>query len=213
MKSPQMAPAGAASARNHRASGKPTIPIVSRPMVASVRGGVRHRAVYGCVSRDDGADNCSDWSTNPDPNQSANSPPRTAPAEETMRRAGCRADARPDSSANSKTDQRVLTALGNGGRRDADHVFAFYRNIGAVFFHSQQPIGDGDEFSVVALQFRFDHFNSLPGLQAIQVGPGTLSRLSTERAREPEKKQEKQYDPSHSGLLKSNYWTTKTAGN
>jgi hypothetical protein len=53
-------------------------------------------------------------------------------------------------------------------------------------FLDVQLIGYSDKFSVVTPQVGLDHVNSLAGLQAIQVGPRALLRLSIEFTCEPE---------------------------
>jgi len=139
------------------------VPIIR--VLGSVRRGSWGGTVDGCMGGEDGADNGSAWGTNHDANKRENSA-RGAP-QETGLRAGGGANAGPDGSADYKADQGMLAALGAGGFRDADDVFAFYRDVGAVFFNREQFIGDGDKFSCVALQAEFDHFDSLAGLQAI----------------------------------------------
>ena len=121
-----------------------------------MRSGSRGGAVNGCVGGEHGADNRSAWGTNHDANKRINSA-RGAP-QETGLRAGCGANAGPDGSAHNKADQGMLASLGAGGCRDADDVFAFYRDIGAVFFEGEQFIRDRNKFSGVALQAEFDDF-------------------------------------------------------
>jgi hypothetical protein len=94
-----------------------------------IRGGSRGGAVDGCVGGEHGADQSPAWGTNHDANKGGNS--ARGPTQETGVRAGGGANARPDGSADYKADQGMLAALGAGGCRDADDVFAFYRDAGA----------------------------------------------------------------------------------
>ena len=107
-----------------------------------VRGGSRGGAVDGCVGGEHGADHSPAWGTNHDANKGGNS----------AQRAGGGANARPDDSADYKADQGMLAALGAGGCRDAGDVFAFYRDVGAVFFQGEQFIGDVPAIRLITRQ-------------------------------------------------------------
>src|ERR1700737_1160713 len=149
---------GSEGTRNSQDSGK-------NKQTPSVRSGTTFRAVDGCMRGEDGAEDRSTWGTNPDANKGSNS--ARGATQETSLRAGGGANGGPDGSTGYQADKRMLAALGAGGCRDAHDVLAFYRDVGAVFFKREQFIGDGDKFSIVALQAGFDHFDSLTGLQAI----------------------------------------------
>jgi hypothetical protein len=145
-------------------------------ILGSVRGGSGGCAVDRRVGGQGRADEGAARGTNRDANKGANSA-RGAP-QETGLRAGGSADAGASGCADQKADQSVLATLGSGGSRDAHDVFALQRDVGTVFFECEQFIGEGDKFSAVVFQAGFDHFYPLANLQAIEVRPRTLLRLS-----------------------------------
>jgi hypothetical protein len=61
----------------------------------------------------------------------------------------------------------MLAPLGAGSGRDANDIFALYRELGSAFLQREHLICEGDQFPGVALHPGLDHFDSLAGLQAI----------------------------------------------
>jgi len=86
-------------------------------------------------------------------------------------RSGRGADRRSDPCTHYKTDHSMLGALGPGGLGHPRDVFAFYRDIGAVFFQSERFISNRNEVPSMELHAQFDYFDALASLQAVKIGP------------------------------------------
>src|ERR1700733_10105778 len=121
------------------------------------------------MSRDHGADHCPARPTNREAHQGGNSARR--PSQETVVRAGGGTNPRPNGRANYETDHSMLSAPRGGRGRDAHNIFTFYYGVGAACFQREYFVGDSDKFSGMALHAGFDYFDSLAGLQGVEVGP------------------------------------------
>ena len=77
----------------------------------------------------------------------------------------------PGSAFHDQADQGVLAAPGAGTGRDADHIFAFYRDVGTFLLQRDYLVSDADKFSVVVFHAGLDHNNSLANPQTTQVRP------------------------------------------
>src|ERR1022692_2951125 len=131
-----------------------------------LRGGSGGSAVDGGVGGDHSPHYRSARGANRDANKGTNSFRKSYPAFRTG--ASGSANARPDESAGYKADHGMLAAPGARGGRDADNVFAFYRDVRAVFLQGKPLIGHADKFSAVALtnsppwRFMLDSITSIP---------------------------------------------------
>src|SRR5450432_2017446 len=89
----------------------------------------------------------------------------------------------------------MLTTPGARACRHANDVAAFYRDVRPFLLEGKRLLSDGYKSTTVALHVRLDNFDSLPGLQAIQIGPLLLCFLGAHCSRQSEQKQKNQTKP------------------